>query len=346
HLRKFQKFFLMKYFRISPDIKDNKDVHLMKILVTGVAGFIGSHLAERLADLGHKVVGIDCFTDYYALDLKKMNAKDVQQKGVQIYELDLATDDLKPALLDVEFIYHLAAQPGISATTTLETYVRNNIIATHRLVDACQTLSSLQCFINVSTSSVYGAQATDSEETPPKPTSFYGVTKLAAEQLVLAFQRENQFPACSLRIFSVYGPRERPEKLYPILIRSILEGTPFPLFEGSESHSRSYTFIDDIVDAFITVLDNPDRVIGEIFNIGSDVEMKTGETIKIVEDILGKQAQKLIKPKRPGDQLRTCANIDKARRLLGYNPKTKIEDGLAAEVEWYKNRIFRKKNNL
>ncbi len=315
----------------------------MKILVTGVAGFIGSHLAERLVDLGHDVSGIDCFTDYYSPELKKMNAEDLKRKGVSIHKLDLAKDDIKSVLTDVEFVYHSAAQPGISTTTPFESYLKNNVIATHRLLGACTSLSSLTCFINISTSSVYGSHATDSEDVPPKPTSYYGVTKLAAEQLVLALHREQQFPACSLRIFSVYGPRERPDKLYHKLIRSILEAIPFPLYSGSEHHSRSFTFIDDIIDGFIAVLNNPDRAIGEIFNMGSDNEWKTSETIRIVEKLLGKAAKKVIKPKRPGDQLRTCANIDKARKILGYEPKTKVEDGLEAEIKWYKERIYKHK---
>lgn len=314
----------------------------MKILVTGVAGFVGSHLAERLANLNHDVVGLDCFTDYYSPALKRLNAEDLQQQGIYIHELDLVTDDLSAALTGVEVIYHLAAQPGISASTPFEDYVRNNITATHRLLETCKRLSSLQCLVNVSTSSVYGKHATDSEETPPKPTSYYGVTKLAAEQLVLAYQREQQLPGCSLRLFSVYGPRERPEKLYPRLIQSILEETPFPLYRGSENHSRSYTFVADIVDGFVAVLSNLDQVVGEIINIGSDVETTTGEGIRIVEKILGKEAQKVILPKRPGDQLRTHANIGKARQLLGYNPSTTLEEGLTAEVIWYKERILGK----
>lgn len=314
----------------------------MKILVTGVAGFVGSHLAERLANLNHEVVGLDCFTDYYSPALKRLNAEELQNQGIYIHELDLVTDDLSAALTGVEVIYHLAAQPGISASTPFEDYVRNNITATHRLLETCKHLPSLQCLVNVSTSSVYGKHATDSEETPPKPTSYYGVTKLAAEQLVLAYQREQQLPVCSLRLFSVYGPRERPEKLYPRLIQSILEETPFPQYEGSENHSRSYTFVADIVDGFVAVLSNLDRVVGEIINIGSDVETTTGEGIRIVEKILGKEAQKVILPKRPGDQLRTHANIGKARQLLGYNPSTPLEDGLTAEVIWYQERIFGK----
>ena len=312
----------------------------MKIVVTGAAGFIGSHLAETVALLGHDVVGIDCFTDYYARSLKLLNAEDVTQKGVVLHSLDLAQDDITAVLAGANFIFHLAGQPGISATTPFEHYVRNNLIATQRLLEASQVVQSLQCFVNISTSSVYGRHARDSEATPPKPTSYYGVTKLAAEQLVLSYQRERGFPACSLRIFSVYGPRERPEKLYPRLIKSILEDELFPLYEGSKSHSRSYTFVDDIIAGFLAVMERPEVAIGEIFNIGSDIVVTTGEGINIIEDILGKKAKKQIMPKRPGDQLHTHANIEKARRVLGYKPVTQLVDGLQAEVNWYKERIF------
>jgi nucleoside-diphosphate-sugar epimerase len=314
----------------------------MKIVVTGAAGFIGSHTAERFASLGHEVIGIDAFTDYYSLAWKESNAADVTSQGVKLVRLDLAVDELTAVLANTDFIFHLAGQPGISATTSLETYIRNNIVTTNRLLEASRQLPALKCFVNISTSSVYGAHATDSEEIPPKPTSYYGVTKLAAEQLALAYQREQGFPACSLRIFSVYGPRERPEKLYPKLIRSILTGEPFPLHEGSEQHSRSYTFVSDIIDGFTAVLRQPEKAIGEIFNIGSDIEMTTGEGIRIIEEIMGQKAIMKKMPKRPGDQLRTCANIEKAGRLLGYEPRTRLEDGLRAEVEWYEEKIFGK----
>lgn len=313
---------------------------MMKIVVTGAAGFIGSHLAETLARQGHDVVGIDCFTDYYSARLKQANAEDVEAAGVTLHRLDLATDDLAPALDGVEFVFHLAGQPGISATTPLADYVRNNIVATDQLLTACQQQNSLRCFVNVATSSVYGRHAYDPETEPPKPTSYYGVTKLAAEQLALALHREKGFPATSLRIFSVYGPRERPEKLYPKLIRSILTDTPFPLFEGSQTHSRSYTFVGDIVAGFVAVLGQPDKVIGEIINMGSDVEMSTGEGIAIIEQITGKKAKLDIRPRRPGDQLHTCANIGKAWELLGYAPFTQLAEGLKAEVDWYVNRIY------
>lgn len=310
----------------------------MKILVTGAAGFIGSHLAERLTGLGHDVVGVDCFSDYYSVALKELNARDVENSGATMVRLDLAADDLSAALDSVEIIYHVAAQPGISAVTPFEAYVRNNLTATHNLLEAARDISTLKCFINVSTSSVYGAHATDSEEAPPKPTSYYGVTKLAAEQLALAYWRDKGLPVCSLRLFSVYGPRERPEKLYAKLIRCILEDLEFPLFEGSEKHRRSYTYIDDVLAGFVAVLDRADACMGEIFNIGSDVEITTGEGIRIVEEILGRKARIAMRPKRPGDQLHTHANIAKARRILDYTPKTTPEEGLRAQVAWLREK--------
>jgi UDP-glucuronate 4-epimerase len=316
----------------------------MNILVTGAAGFIGSHLAERLAALGHRVRGLDCLTDYYTRELKALNVSQIKAAGIEFLPLDLAQDDLGPAIRDVEVVYHLAAQPGISATTGFDTYLRNNFIATYRLAEALRASPALRGFVNISTSSVYGADATGDETSEPRPTSYYGVTKLAAEQLVLSYARDRGFPACSMRLFSVYGPRERPEKLYPRLIGCILEDREFPLFDGSEHHLRSFTYVGDIVDGLVAALDNFDRCAGEIFNIGMDAAITTGEGIKIVEGIIGKPARLAVKPKRPGDQLKTHANIEKARRLLGYRPTTTPEQGLAQEVAWYQQHILGKIN--
>ena len=315
---------------------------MAKYLITGAAGFIGSHLSERLITEEDDVLGIDCFTDYYSKAQKMLNKNLVSDKGVEFLHLNLAEDDLSTALEGVEVIYHFAAQPGISATTPFSAYLKNNIIGTHRLLDAAKKSTSLRGFINISTSSVYGADATSDEKTEPKPTSYYGVTKLAAEQLILAAAREEGFPASSMRLFSVYGPRERPEKLYPRLIASILEDKAFPLYAGSKEHLRSYTYVGDIVDGLVSLLDKLDDIKGEIFNIGTDVAITTGEGIRIVEEIIGKKAKIDPKPKRPGDQLKTHANITKARQVLGYNPTTTARKGLEKEVEWYKEHIFGK----
>jgi len=306
------------------------------ILVTGAAGFIGSHLAEALAERGHDVVGVDCYTDFYDPALKRMNAGEAEAKGVRMVELDLAEGPLEEVLDGAEFIYHCAAQPGISAGTPFGFYVRNNLVATRRLAEAAIDVATLRCFVNVSTSSVYGRHATDSEEAPPKPTSYYGVTKLAAEQLVLSCARSGRLPACSLRLFSVYGPRERPEKLHPRLVECILAGKEFPLFEGSREHSRSYSYIDDIVRGFLAVLDHVEASAGEVFNIGSDIETTTGREIEIIEEIMGEKARIRRLPARPGDQIRTHADITKARRLLGYAPVTRPEEGLVTYVAWHR----------
>jgi UDP-glucuronate 4-epimerase len=314
----------------------------MNILVTGAAGFIGSHLAERLVALGHSVLGLDCLTDYYARSLKELNVRGLGDQGVAFLPLDLAKDDLSSAICGVDVVYHLAAQPGLSATSTFQTYVRNNITATHRLLEAVGRSPTIQGFAYISTSSVYGAYATGSEASEPKPTSYYGVTKLAAEQLALSYQRTQGLPACSLRLFSVYGPRERPEKLYSRLIRAILEDREFPLYEGSEHHLRSYTYVSDIVEGLVAALDNLDRCAGEILNLGTDTTITTGEGIRIVEDIIGRQARIVRKPKREGDQLKTHASIDKARRILAYNPTIVPRAGLKAQVDWYRQHVLGK----
>jgi nucleoside-diphosphate-sugar epimerase len=263
-------------------------------------------------------------------------------KGVTLLPLDLAVDDLSAAVEDIEFVYHAAAQPGISATSTFETYAHNNITATYRLMEAVRQVPSLRGFAYLSTSSVYGRIATGSETSEPKPTSYYGVTKLAAEQLLLAHTRDQEFPACSLRMFSVYGPRERPDKLYPKLICGLLEDRPIPLFEGSEHHRRSYTYISDIIDGLVAVLHQWDRCVGEIFNIGTDESITTGEGIRIAEEIVGRRVRIDRKPKRAGDQKETHANIEKARRVLGYNPTTTPRQGLEQAIDWYGRHIVGK----
>lgn len=312
----------------------------MKILVTGAAGFIGSHTAERLKIIGHHVIGVDNFSPYYDLQLKQLNAKSLAENDIEVLKIDLRTDDLAEKLpKNIDYIFHFSAHPGISNTSTFEDYFSNNIIATQRLLEFAESLEKKPFFVNIATSSIYGLEATFPESVPPKPASWYGVTKLAAEQLALAKSRENKLQATSLRLFSVYGPRERPDKLYTRLIDCALNKKPFPLFYGSEKHLRSFTYVQDIVDGIVSVIGKEEVCNGEIFNLGTEVESTTAEGIATVEDILHKRITMEITPPRAGDQSRTKANIDKARKLLGYNPQTSLRGGLEAQVYWFKKRF-------
>lgn len=311
----------------------------MQIVVTGAAGFVGSHLCERLAALNYNVVGVDSFSDHYPVWMKERNARELADAGVRVERLDLACDKLEGALADAEIVFHLAAQPGIAARVPPDAYVRNNLVATHALLEACASGKRRPFLVNISTSSVYGRRATAEETAEPEPISHYGETKLAAEQLALAYWRERRLPVCSMRLFSVYGPRERPEKLYMKLITSILQGEEFPLYDGSLHHKRAYTFVDDTVAGLLAVLDHRDCCVGEIFNIGSDIETTTRRGIEIVEEILGQKARLRVLPPRPGDQTHTRANIDKARTILGFAPNTELEDGLNTQIAWCKKLL-------
>ena len=313
----------------------------MNVLVTGAVGFIGSHTAERLAEMGYEVYGIDNFSPYYSLELKQLNEKALIDKGVHVIKEDLRQSNLKSVLPDdINYIFHYAAQPGISSTSTFEDYFENNFLATKNLIDYALQLPDLKLFVNMGTSSIYGLEATFPEEVAPKPASHYGVTKLAAEQLVLQKSREKQMKACSLRLYSVIGPRERPEKMYTKLIDLGLKDEAFPLFEGSDKHLRSFTYVGDIVDGVVSVIGKEDLVDGEIINIGTEAEHTTQEGIEAVEQVLGKKIKINVIPKRAGDQLRTKANIDKARKLLNYNPQTTLLEAVEKQVEWFKESFL------
>lgn len=308
----------------------------MRILVTGAAGFIASHLCEKLHSLGHEVVGIDNFNDYYDVNLKELNASDLAEKGIVIHRLDLNADLKAVFSSPFDYVYHLAAQPGISSDTTLKEYVDNNIYATQNLLEAVLEYNpDLKLFVNIATSSVYGIEATVNEEVPAKPISFYGTTKLAGEQLALGLQRTGKLNVCSIRLYSVFGPRERPEKLYTKLIDNLYHNQPFPLFGGSINHERSFTYVGDIADGLAAIIGRENTVNGEIINLGTDEVNTTAEGIKAVEEIMAKQLIIDHKPARKGDQQKTAAVIDKARKLLDYQPKVSLKQGLLEQVNWY-----------
>lgn len=303
----------------------------MRILVTGGAGFIGSHLALRLKEEGHLVDVVDSFDAYYDVGLKKNNARLLKKQGILVHTLDLAIDPLEGLLDDVEFVIHAAAQPGNDASTSYFSYIKNNFHATVALLEALKNKKVPMIFC--STSSVYGLEATGDETTLPAPVSPYGVTKLAAEAAVQAAVRRGEIEACILRYFSVFGPRERPDKLFPKLFYALMQGVEFPLYEGSEKHLRSFTYVDDIVQGTLLAMKNWERARGEIFNIGTDEQVTTAHAIEVAEQITGKKLKIKKLPPRAGDQLATHANIEKAGRVLGYSPQTKLRKGLGQVYE-------------
>ena len=313
----------------------------MKILVTGAAGFIGSHAAERLQQEGFDVLGVDNFSDYYCVDLKERNAQATRKKGVKMVKMDLRNvSDYESLNTDFDFIIHFAAHPGIAAQSTFEDYFSNNVVATKNLLDFAHKNNNLRHFFNIATSSIYGLEATFPETVPPKPASLYGVSKLAGEQLVLAESRAGKLKASSLRLFSVYGPRERPEKLYTKIIACALRGERFPVFEGSQRHLRSFTYVGDIVEGIHKAVLHYKLLDGEILNLGAEDEHKTQEGIKLVGELLGKEVDLEVISRREGDQLRTLANIQKAKKLLNYYPVTTLREGLQLQINWYKENFL------
>ena len=312
----------------------------MKILITGAAGFIGSHLSEYLCQKGHEVIGLDNLSSYYDVALKQDNINSITANGVRFVKADLRDINQYQNLGDdFDFIYHLAAQPGISKDSTFESYLENNVVATKTLIEFTKTQKQLKHFFYISTSSVYGKFATVSEEVSPQPISTYGITKLAAEQMILSESRQQHFKASSFRLYSVYGPRERPDKLFTKLIHSALNDLKFPLFQGSLKHERSYTFVGDIVKGLSKTIKLYNTLDGEIINLGHDQKYTTQEGVTIVENLLNKTIDFEIFPPRAGDQQQTQAIIKKAKQLLDYQPTTTFKEGIKQQINWYKSKM-------
>ncbi len=305
----------------------------MRVLVTGSAGFIGSHLCEALIDAGNQVVGIDAFIPYYARTSKEDNLAGLcRTEGFTFHEADLRTAPLEPFLAGIDAVLHLAAMPGLMRSwADFDLYLTCNVAATSRLLDACRT-AGVGRFIYVSTSSVYGLDAVGDEDMPTIPISPYGVTKLAAEHLVMAYVRTFGFPAAILRYFSIYGPRQRPDMAYRIFTEALSEGRPIAVF-GDGSQSRSSTFVSDAVAGTIAAIDG--ARIGGIYNIGGGRRITLNEAIATIADELGVTPVIEYGPTRDGDQRDTEADTTRARATFGYQPRVDPEDGLRAQVQWY-----------
>jgi len=309
----------------------------MKSIVTGVAGFIGSHLAERLIQEGHEVEGIDCFTDYYARSIKEQNLKGLlKEPGFAFMEANLLETDLNKILIGIDCVFHQAAQAGVRASwgEEFEIYTSLNVLATQRLLEACKD-SKIRRFVYASSSSVYG----DSEELPLreksllKPVSPYGVTKLAGEQLCYSYWKNYQIPVISLRYFTVYGPRQRPDMAFHKFIKAILNGEEIEIY-GDGKQTRDFTFISDAVSGNILAMNS--NAEGEVFNIGGGSRVLLYEVLDSMQKIAGKTAKIVYRDVQKGDVRHTLADTSKAKEYLGYNPRVNLETGLAEQWKWLK----------
>lgn len=307
---------------------------MSRYLVTGAAGFIGSHLSEALLAEGHEVRGVDAFIPYYPRPLKEANLTAARaHPKFTFHERDLRTDEVRDLVDGCDAVFHLAAMAGlIRSWSEFTLYSSCNELATLRLLEAARD-TKLPQFIHVSTSSVYGSEATGPETTPTTPFSPYGITKLAAENLCRAFNANFGVPFTILRYFSVYGPRQRPDMGYNILIRALFNGDSFPLF-GDGEQTRSNTYAADCVRGTMLAAKHRDRALGEVFNVGGGEIVSLNEVIRRLEELTGRKAVIERRPGRPGDQRHTAANIEKIQRLLGYAPAMGVTAGLRAQVEW------------
>lgn len=304
----------------------------MKCLVTGAAGFIGSHLCEELLRQGHAVVGLDSFVPYYPRGYKDDNlAGLLGQPGFSFFESDLRFHDLTKPLDGVEAVFHLAAVPGLTRSwTEFDLYQGCNLTATQRLVEAARRTASLQRFVLASTSSVYGRFACGDETLPTNPISPYGVTKLASENLARAACDEQGLPLVVLRYFSVYGPRQRPDMAYHRFIQALLAGQPVTV-TGDGHQVRGNTFVGDCVLATIAALDAP---VGETFNVGGGEAASVWDILGRLEAITGRKAVVKREAARPGDQRVTGAETRKLTRHVGWRPVVTLDEGLSRQVAW------------
>lgn len=305
---------------------------MKKVLVTGAAGFIGSHLCDALLAKDHDVIGMDCFTDYYSREIKEKNIAEARKnKKFRFVEGNLLSYDLKKLLSGVEVVYHLAAQPGVRYSwEAFQIYVDNNIVATQRLLDACRETKPQ--FVFASSSSVYGnAPLPITENLGLSPVSPYGVTKMACERLCKIYADEFEIPTVALRYFTVYGPRQRPDMAIYKFFNALIDGNEIEIY-GDGNQTRDMTYVSDIVDA--TILAGDFTTDFQAFNIASGTRTSINSAIKIIEKLTGKKAKVNYKGIAKGDVKDTWADTGKARAYLNYEPQVKLEEGLGRYLEW------------
>jgi nucleoside-diphosphate-sugar epimerase len=311
----------------------------MKCVVTGAAGFIGSHLCEELLKAGNEVVGLDAFIPYYPKPIKELNLAKVQAHArFDFHDLDLRKDHLDAALTGAEVIFHLAAMPGlIKSWTEFDLYNSCNVQATQRLLEGVRRAApTLRRFLYASTSSVYGKYSTGDESLPTRPTSPYGVTKLAAEHLCRAYAENHGVPVIVLRYFSVYGPRQRPDMGYFRFIQALQDNEIITVF-GDGQQVRGNTYVSDCVAATLAAVEAP---VGETYNLGGGESASVWDILHKLEAIAGKKAHTKLETARPGDQRQTLADTTKLRSHFGWQARIGLEEGLRRQWEWQKENVL------
>jgi UDP-glucuronate 4-epimerase len=308
----------------------------MRALVTGCAGFIGSHLTESLLEDGVDVLGVDCFNDNYARPQKLHNLERAMEWGnFEFVPIDLARGDLHDIVGEAERVYHLAAEPGVRSSwgDRFELYVRNNVLATQQLLEAASA-SPGNRLVYASSSSIYGEaeRFPTPESITPRPFSPYGVTKLSAEHLCQAYHRNFDVDVVTLRYFSVYGPRQRPDMGFHKFCMAAIQGEPITVF-GDGRQTRDFTFVADVVRATRAAGEVPD-IGGLVLNIGGGSQVSVNETLAFIGELAGKPLDVQYVERMHGDVRDTCADSELAKRNLGLVPEVEWHDGLQAEWDW------------
>lgn len=308
----------------------------MTILVTGAAGFIGSHLCDAHLAAGDRVVGVDCFTDYYERDRKEANlAHARQQPGFTLLEADLLEADLSQVLKRVQVIYHLAGQPGVRGSwgQNFAVYVRNNIQATQRLLEAALNTGKVPV-VYASSSSAYGNLATMplAEEMTPAPVSPYGVTKLAAEHLCRLYFEAHGLPTVALRLFTVFGPRQRPDMAFQRFLTALRNGQEIAIY-GDGQQTRDFTYVGDVVAALRLAGQRltEGSVSGQVFNAAGGARVSMQHVLELLRDITGRQPNVHYRPAQAGDVRDTWADTSRAQQALGFSARVPLHEGLARQ---------------
>ncbi len=316
---------------------------MSKIVVTGAAGFIGSHLAEALLNLGKTVIGVDEFNDYYDPALKRQNISALKTyPNFKLIEGDIQSLDWSKLLVDVDVVYHQAAQAGVRASwgQGFRSYTERNINATQILLEAAKDAPNLSRFVYASSSSIYGNAETfpTPESICPQPVSPYGITKLAGEQLCDLYYQNFGVSCTSLRYFTVYGPRQRPDMAFHKFFKLIMEGKAISIY-GDGKQTRDFTFIGDAIAANLAAATAPEAA-GQIFNIGGGSRVILTEVIDTMEQIVGSPIRRNFVEAARGDARHTSADVSKAKEILGYQPQVSLAEGLRQEWEWIERSLI------